>query len=225
MPSMTLTLAVPAAARELNDAHIAHLRERALFVRLETVRLIEIAKVGHYASAFSAAEIFATLYYDAMRLRRGEPDWPDRDRFLMGKGHAAVGLYPDPRRLGLLRARRCSTATRASAIRSATTPTCARSRASTSAPARSAMRCRPDSAWRWARACRAATSTSSCCSATARCRRARCGKRRCAAAHHRARTSIAIVDRNGYQLDGTVDDIMGIEPLARQMARVRLGRA
>src|SRR5690349_23235203 len=88
------TLDAPAAAPALPDAHLAHLRERALFVRLETLRLIEIAKVGHYASAFSAAEIFATLYYDTMRLKRGEPAWPDRDRFLMGKGHAAVGLYP-----------------------------------------------------------------------------------------------------------------------------------
>src|SRR6266705_3159684 len=83
-----------AAAQLLDDAQIARLTERALFVRLETLRLIEIAKVGHYASVFSAAEIFATLYYDTMRLRRGEPKWPDRDRFLMGKGHAAVGLFP-----------------------------------------------------------------------------------------------------------------------------------
>ena len=70
------------------------IRDRALFVREETIRLISIAKTGHYASAFSAAEIIATLYYGVMRLRRGEPDWPDRDRFLMGKGHAAVGVYP-----------------------------------------------------------------------------------------------------------------------------------
>ena len=73
---------------------IALLKQKALFSRLETIRLIEIAKVGHYTSAFSAAEIFAALYYDAMRLRRGEPHWPDRDRFIMGKGHAAVGLFP-----------------------------------------------------------------------------------------------------------------------------------
>ena len=55
----------PAASTgEPSAAQIARLKERALFVRLETVRLIGIAKVGHYASAFSAAEIFATLYYD-----------------------------------------------------------------------------------------------------------------------------------------------------------------
>lgn len=77
-----------------DDELIALIEERARFVREETVRLIEIAKVGHYASAFSCAEILATLYYGVMHLRRGEPDWPDRDRFLFGKGHAAVGLYP-----------------------------------------------------------------------------------------------------------------------------------
>ncbi|TIU39402.1 MAG: transketolase, partial [Mesorhizobium sp.] len=50
------------------------MRERARFVRLETIRLISIAKVGHYSSVFSCAEIFSTLYYDTMRIRRGEPD-------------------------------------------------------------------------------------------------------------------------------------------------------
>src|SRR5512140_913640 len=94
MSSLPAAPPVAAGTAELDAAQIAHLKERALFVRLETVRLIGIAKVGHYASAFSAAEIFATLYYDTMRLRRGAPKWPDRDRFLMGKGHAAVGLFP-----------------------------------------------------------------------------------------------------------------------------------
>ena len=70
------------------------IREKARFAREETIRLIQVAKVGHFASSFSCAEILATLYYGVMRLRRGEPDWPGRDRFLFGKGHAAVALYP-----------------------------------------------------------------------------------------------------------------------------------
>ena len=79
---------------QLDVAQIARLEERARFVRLETIRLISIAKVGHYSSVFSCAEIFSSLYYDVMNIRRGEPGWRDRDRFLMGKGHAAVGLFP-----------------------------------------------------------------------------------------------------------------------------------
>ena len=73
---------------------IALIEQKAQFSRAETVRLIQIAKVGHFSSSFSCAEILATLYYGVMRLRRGEPDWPDRDRFLFGKGHAAAALYP-----------------------------------------------------------------------------------------------------------------------------------
>ncbi len=72
----------------------ARLAERAGFIRRETVRLIDIAKTGHYSSVFSAAEIIAALYYDVMRLRRGEPDWPERDRLVLSKGHVAVGVYP-----------------------------------------------------------------------------------------------------------------------------------
>jgi transketolase len=78
-----------------DDQLIARIKERALFARTETVRLTAIAKTGHYASAFSCAEILATLYYgDIMRLQPGEPQWKERDRFLFGKGHAAIALYP-----------------------------------------------------------------------------------------------------------------------------------
>lgn len=84
----------PPQANRLSEEELTRLKKGALFVRTETVRLIEIAKVGHYSSVFSCAEIFSALYYDILRLKRGEPKWPDRDRFLMGKGHAAVGLYP-----------------------------------------------------------------------------------------------------------------------------------
>ena len=59
--SLPAALPTAAATGELGAAQIAQLKGRALFVRLETIRLIGIAKVGHYASAFSAAEIFAWL--------------------------------------------------------------------------------------------------------------------------------------------------------------------
>lgn len=77
-----------------SEERVLLLENRARFVRVETIRLIEIAKVGHYSSVFSAAEIFATLYYSILRLDPQNPSAPGRDRFLMGKGHAAVGLFP-----------------------------------------------------------------------------------------------------------------------------------
>lgn len=77
----------------MSDVDYARLRERARFIRTETVRLIEIAKSGHYTSVFSAAEILSTLYYHVMRVGK-DPDWADRDRLILSKGHVAVGVYP-----------------------------------------------------------------------------------------------------------------------------------
>lgn len=70
------------------------LEDRAKFIRKETVRLSRIAGAGHYSSTFSCAELLASLYYDQMRIEPSRPDWPERDRFVMSKGHAAIGLYP-----------------------------------------------------------------------------------------------------------------------------------
>jgi transketolase len=77
--------------RPLTDAGLLR---RADWIRLQTVGLIAQAGLGHYSSTFSSAEVVATLYYHALRLRPGEPNWPDRDRFLLGKGHVATGLWP-----------------------------------------------------------------------------------------------------------------------------------
>ena len=71
-----------------------HLADRAKFIRLETVRLSRIAGAGHYSSTFSAAELFAALFYAHLRIDPADPKWPDRDRFVLSKGHAAIGLYP-----------------------------------------------------------------------------------------------------------------------------------
>ena len=70
------------------------LADRAKFMRKETVRLSRIAGAGHYSSTFSAAELLVALYYAKLNIRPLEPDWPDRDRFVLSKGHAAIGLYP-----------------------------------------------------------------------------------------------------------------------------------
>ena len=73
---------------------LAMLEDKARLCRKETIRLIAIAKSGHYGSVFSAAELFSVLYYHVLRYDPAHPNWPDRDRFILSKGHAAVGLYP-----------------------------------------------------------------------------------------------------------------------------------
>lgn len=70
------------------------IKEKAKLSRLGTIRLISLAKSGHYGSSFSSSEIFSTLYYHVMNYDVNNPQWEDRDRFVMGKGHSAVGMYP-----------------------------------------------------------------------------------------------------------------------------------
>ncbi len=82
------------ATQTASAADLGRLADRALFIRLETLRLTRIAGAGHYSGTFSAAELLAALYYHQLRIDPARPDWPDRDRFVLSKGHAAIGLYP-----------------------------------------------------------------------------------------------------------------------------------
>ncbi|WP_256665674.1 transketolase [Pseudomonas sp. 9AZ] len=70
------------------------LRRKAEWLRLEILRLIQTSGLGHYSSSFSAAEVLVTLYQHVLRLKAGEPHWEKRDRFLLGKGHIGVALWP-----------------------------------------------------------------------------------------------------------------------------------
>jgi transketolase len=94
MTASQVTPLPPATLDRGRPATPAELSWRADWIRLNTVSLIEQAGLGHYASTFSCAEVLATLYYHTLRLRPDDPSWPDRDRFLLGKGHVATGLWP-----------------------------------------------------------------------------------------------------------------------------------
>jgi transketolase len=78
---------------ESSAERVREVRERAATVRRETVRLVGIAGSGHYSSVFSCAEIMGALYSGVMRIAE-DPEWPERDRLILSKGHVAIGLYP-----------------------------------------------------------------------------------------------------------------------------------
>ena len=62
-------------------------------LRLTVVRMNHHAGSGHTGGSLSCAEILTVLYDEVLRLRPMEPGWPDRDRFVLSKGHAAPALY------------------------------------------------------------------------------------------------------------------------------------
>ena len=81
-------------SRPVRNVSKEELRAKSKNIRREVVRLTDICGSGHYGSAFSIAELLAVLYYQLLHVKPDEPQWNDRDRFTMGKGHAAIGLYP-----------------------------------------------------------------------------------------------------------------------------------
>ncbi|MHB0878406.1 MAG: transketolase [Anaerolineae bacterium] len=72
---------------------IGELEERARQLRCDVVQMVHDAGSGHPGGSLSAAEIIAALYFEHLRIDPGKPDWPERDRFLLSKGHAAPVLY------------------------------------------------------------------------------------------------------------------------------------
>lgn len=84
-----MTTLSPAADR----IDIAGLEEVARQIRVEIVRTVHTARAGHLGGSMSEADILAALYFRVMRIRPDEATWQDRDRFVLSKGHASIGLY------------------------------------------------------------------------------------------------------------------------------------
>ncbi len=61
--------------------------------RWEVIKTVTSNKAGHIGGPLSMMDLLVSLYFRELRLRTEEPDWPDRDRFILSKGHAAIGLY------------------------------------------------------------------------------------------------------------------------------------
>lgn len=68
-------------------ARLAQLR------RADAITMIHRAGGGHTGGALSCLDILSVLYYDVLRVRPGDPSWPDRDRFLLSKGHSVEGYW------------------------------------------------------------------------------------------------------------------------------------
>jgi transketolase len=70
------------------------LRRMAMKIRIAGLEAVKAAGSGHIGGAFSITEILTVLYFNKMNIRPEDPDWEDRDRFVLSKGHGTVALYP-----------------------------------------------------------------------------------------------------------------------------------
>jgi transketolase len=74
-------------------SNVQELQAIAKKTRREIIQMITAAKSGHPGGSLSAVEILVTLFFDVLNHDPANPKWPDRDRFILSKGHAAPVLY------------------------------------------------------------------------------------------------------------------------------------
>lgn len=181
-------------------------------LRRDILEMTHAAGSGHPGGSLSAVEIVATLYFDVMRIWPDRPDDPNRDRFILSKGHAAPVLYaalarrgyfdpailPTLRQLGSplqghphmssLPGLDCSSGSLGQGLSIANGLALAARRQG-----------RPYRTY--------------CLLGDGEVQEGQIWEAAMTAAHFKLDNVCAIVDNNGVQLDGTTADIMGVEPL------------
>jgi transketolase len=75
------------------EADIGKLEDLARFIRRDIVTMIYLSGDGHPGPSLSVADIVAALYFGIMRVDPARPQWEDRDRMILSKGHACPAVY------------------------------------------------------------------------------------------------------------------------------------
>lgn len=81
---------------------LARLQRKAAEMRWWIVKMMGPGKAHHFGGSLSAADIVTALYFHKMRYDPARPQWPDRDRFIMSKGHSVPAQYAALAMLGVL---------------------------------------------------------------------------------------------------------------------------
>jgi len=93
MPNHIKVPPEPAPQANIFNLSIEELKEMAKKLRRHVITMTATAGSGHPGGSLSAADIITALYFKAMHHNPQNPQWPDRDRFILSKGHAAPILY------------------------------------------------------------------------------------------------------------------------------------
>lgn len=89
MKGVNLTAKAIADKRTL----VEYLEAKARRLRWDIIKMVGLARSGHPGGSLSAADIVTTLFFHEMKHKPENKNWPDRDRFVLSKGHAAPVLY------------------------------------------------------------------------------------------------------------------------------------
>jgi transketolase len=202
-----------AAARAVST-DVTALQERATTLRRHIIEMLAEAGSGHPGGSLSAVEIVTALYFGPfLRYDPARPDWPDRDRFVLSKGHGVPVLYAALAEAGYFDVAELATLRRIDSRLQGhpvygTAPGIEASTGSLgqglSIGLGMALAARMDGR----------DSRVYVLLGDGECQEGQVWEAAMAAGHHRPGNLVAIVDYNKFQLDGALDDIIGLEPLA-----------
>lgn len=201
------------AGRSVKKVDAAFLKAKAKKVRGHILRMIHEAGSGHPGGSLSCVEVLTALFFHAMRHRPKQPAWPDRDRFVLSKGHAAPALYAVLAEVGYFPVRRLGEFRRFGGMlqghpHRGSTPGVEVSSGSLgqglSVAVGMALAGRLDG-----RGYRVFVLLGD-----GECDEGQVWEAAMAASHYRLDNLVVFVDRNGLQIDGPTELVMSIEPLA-----------
>ena len=197
------------------EAEILKLENIAKETRINILKMLTNAGSGHTGGSLSAVELLVSLYFHKIRHKPGNPKWEDRDKFVLSKGHAAPVLYAVLAMSGyfpkeeLMNLRKMGSMLRGHPYNEATpgveVPTGSLGQGISMAIGmalaakldKKSIRiyallgdgeCQEGQVWEAAMSC----------------------------AHYNLDNLCAMVDRNGFQIDGKVEDIMDVEPFSQK---------
>jgi len=78
---------------KINNARVLELKKKAKEIRVEIIKMIYKAQSGHPGGSLSAADIVTALYFEILNIDPNHPNWEERDRFILSKGHACPVWY------------------------------------------------------------------------------------------------------------------------------------
>ena len=91
----------PPAGKVTSVANVDELKEIARDLRVDIIQMLVEAGSGHPGGSLSAIDALTCLYFgDILRYKADEPHWPDRDRFVLSKGHCSPAMYVTLSRAG-----------------------------------------------------------------------------------------------------------------------------
>lgn len=192
---------------------VRRLEKKALDIRHDVLNMIYKAKAGHPGGSLSAVEVITTLFFHVMNIDPGNPDWPERDRFVLSKGHACPTLYAALAERGFFDRKELDTLRQYHSILQGhpdmnKVPGLDMTAGSLGNGLSVGVGMALSARWK------KQDYMTYVMLGDGECQEGMVWEAAMAASHHRLKNLIAIVDCNGVQINGWVNDVMRVEPMA-----------